>query len=152
MSLGIHKPATIVVDGISLDVNRPTPALGAVIMGPEQGARAVLTMPTFDGYDPRPAKRFPQMAESSSERWLCLAVSLDYEPIRRIWGEVAGWLTPTVDFSTFKEQFGTFVPRIGLFVPALFVIDASDRLLYADVAHLLDDKVDFDAASKLLLE
>ena len=60
--------------------------------------------------------------------------------------------TPTVDFSTFKEQFGTFVPRIGLFVPALFVIDASDRLLYADVSHLLDDKVDFDAASKLLLD
>ena len=151
MSLGIHKPATIVVDGISLDVNRPTPALGAVIMGPEQGARAVLTMPTFDGYDPRPAKRFSQMARNSSQSWLCLAVSLDFAPIRQTWGEIAGWSTPTIDFPAFKEQFGVFAPRIGLFVPALFVIDASDHLLYVDVAPHLDDKVDFDEASKVLL-
>jgi len=149
--MGKPKSATTVVDGVIFDLNRPVPAIGAVIMGPEAGARAVLTMPTFDGCDPLPAKRFSQIAKNSSRSWLCLAVSLDYAPIRRTWGKAAGWSTPTINFSTFKEQFGAFAPRIGLFVPALFVIDASDHLLYADVTYLLDDKVDFDAASKLLL-
>ena len=151
MSLGKSKSATTIVDGIIFNLNRAVPAIGAVIMGPEAGARAVLTMPTFDGCDPLPAKRFSQMAKNSSQSWLCLAVSLDYAPIRRTWGEVAGWSTPSIDFPTFKEEFGVFAPRIGLFVPALFIIDASNHLLYADVPPVLDEKVDFDAASQVLL-
>jgi len=151
--MSFYKPkfATTVVDGVTFDLNRTVPAIGAIIMGPEAGARAVLTMPTFDGCDPLPAKRFSQMARNSSQSWLCLAVSLDFAPIRQTWGEIAGWSTPTIDFPAFKEQFGVFAPRIGLFVPALFVIDASDHLLYVDVAPHLDDKVDFDEASKVLL-
>ena len=151
MSLGKPKSATTVVDGIIFDLNRAVPAIGAVIMGPEAGARVVLTMPTFDGCDPLPAKRFSQMAKNSPQFWLCLAISLDYGPIRRTWGEVAGWSTPSIDLPTFKEQFGVFAPRIGLFVPALFIIDASNHLLYSDVPPVLDGKVDFDAASKVLL-
>lgn len=120
-------------------------------MGPERGERVVLTMPTFDGYDPLPAQRFSEVVEVSSQSWLCLAVSLDYPPIRAAWGETAGWLTPAVDFADFKEQFGVFVPRLGLLVPALFVIDTSDRLLYCEVVKALDAKVDFDAAREVLL-
>ena len=151
MSSDKLKPATTVVDGIVFDLNRAVPAIGTVIMGPEAGARAVLTMPTFDGCDPAPAKGLSQIAKKSSPSWLCLAVSLDYQPIRRTWGEVAGWSTPSIDFPAFKEQFGVFAPRIGLFVPALFIIDASNHLLYVDVATVLDEKVDFDAASQVLL-
>ena len=151
MSLDKPKPPTTVVDGVIFDLNRAIPAIGTVIMGPEAGARAVLTMPTFDGCDPVPAKRLSQIARNSSQSWLCLAVSLDYAPIRRTWGEVAGWSTPLIDFPAFKEHFGVFAPRIGLFVPALFIIDASNHLLYVDVPPVLDENVDFDAASKVLL-
>ena len=151
MVSGAPQSSTIVVDGVSLPLNKTPPPPGAVVVGPERGARGVLTMPTFEGYEPLPAQRFSEVAEVSSQSWLCLAVSLDYPPIREAWGETAGWLTPAVDFADFKEQFGVFAPRLGLLVPALFVIDTSDRVLYCEVVSALDAKVDFDAARDVLL-
>ena len=151
MVSGTPQSSYIVVDGISLPLNRPPPTPGAVVVGPQRGPRVVLTMPTFDGYDPLPAQSFSEAAEVSSQSWLCLAVSLDYPPIREAWGETAGWLAPAVDFADFKEQFGVFAPRLGLLVPALFVIDTSDRLLYCEVVNALDAKVDFNAAREVLL-
>ena len=142
---------TIVVDGVSLDLNRAPLIPGDVVMGPEKGARVVLTMPTFDGCEHVSARRFSELVKGAPQSWLCLAVSLDYAPIREAWGEAAGWSTPAVEFGDFKEQFGVFVPRLGLLVPALFVIDASDCLLHCQVANALDDSVDFEAACDVLL-
>ena len=142
---------TIVVDGVSLDLNRAPLIPGDVVMGPEKGARVVLTMPTFDGCDPASARRFSELVRGVPQSWLCLAVSLDYAPIREAWGEAAGWSTPAVDFADFKEQFGVFVPRLGLLVPALFVIDPLDCLLYCQVVRALDGSIDFEAARDVLL-
>ena len=142
---------TIVVDGMCLDLNRTRLIPGDTVKGPEKGARVVLTMPTFDGCDPVAARRFSELVKGAPQSWLCLAVSLDYAPIREAWGVVAGWSTPVVDFADFKEQFGVFAPRLGLFVPALFVIDALDCLLYCQVAHALDGSVDFKAVHDVLL-
>jgi len=142
---------TIVVDGMCLDLNRTRLIPGDTVKGPEKGARVVLTMPTFDGCEHGSARRFSELVKGAPKSWLCLAVSLDYAPIREAWGEVAGWSTPVVEFGEFKEQFGVFVPRLGLLVPALFVVDASDCLLHCQVANALDDSVDFEAARDVLL-
>ena len=148
---GTLRFPTIVVDGMCLDLNRAPLIPGDIVMGPEKGARVVLTMPTFDGCEHVSARRFSELVKGAPKSWLCLAVSLDYAPIREAWGEVAGWSTPVVEFGEFKEQFGVFVPRLGLFAPALFVIDASDCLLHCQVANALDDSVDFEAACDVLL-
>ena len=151
MVSGTLRFPTIVVDGICLDLNRAPLIPGDTVKGPEKGARVVLTMPTFDGWDSVPARRFSELVQGAPQSWLCLAVSLDYAPIRKAWGEAAGWSTPAVEFGDFKEQFGVFVPRLGLLVPALFVIDASDCLLHCQVAHAFDGSVNFEAARDVLL-
>ena len=142
----------IFIDGESLEVSGSRPAIGSVLRGPEEGARIIHTMPTFDGCDPHPARGFANVAKGSASDWRCFAISLDYPPVRNTWGKKAGWLTPPVDFSTFSEYFGVFVPRIGLFLPALFLIDASNHLLYSEISDKLDATVNFEAAQKVLLE
>ena len=142
----------VLIDGESMEVYGPPPVIGSVLRFPGEGTRIIHTMPTFEGCDPLPAREFAKVANGVSSGSRCFAISLDYAPVRSAWGKEAGWLTPVVDFAKFNEYFGVFVPRIGLFLPALFVIDASDHLLYSEICDRLDATVNFQVAQKVFLE
>ena len=152
MVVDIKIRTKVQVDGAFLDVHGSIPAIGSAIQGPVEGPRIVLTRPTFDGYQTLPARRFASFIGKHTNVWRCLAISLDYTPILHIWGRRTGWLTQTVNYEEFVENFGVFVPRIGLYLPAVFVISKSDRLLYSEICIRLDGRLDFDSAQKAVMD
>ena len=97
MVSGAPQSSTIVVDGVSLPLNKTPPTPGAVVVGPERGARVVLTMPIWKALAARLEK---------------MEVTFVIEPYIRFEGEVGEqatmfFLDPSgnaIEFKAFQDD------------------------------------------------
>jgi thiol peroxidase len=97
----------------------------------------------------RETRRFNQEAAALGEQVAILMVSMDLPWTLRSWCAAAGvdQVTTLGDHvnAEFGEKYGVLLKEVRIFRRAIFVVDAGERIVYADYMPVLGAEPDYEA-------
>ena len=120
-------------------------ALGAPVALAGDGVRVVYLAPSLERWPRDDAKHFAEQVRGQGMHADLLVSSADYAPIVEAWAGQAGWHPLRFD-KTMVTSLGLWIEKVSLPARAMAIVDANNRLRYAETAPRLEDEVAFDDA------